>query len=127
MRMLIRNHRFIMSRIARGTFEVVSNNFKASFIIEGYVVGVHGHFVQHIPVHLPPSPVQVQYSSLADFTGSYSTIPESPPSFIGTHTIEITFERPGVKNLTLTGTIPGGIDRRYTVTGSGIWSGTPKE
>jgi hypothetical protein len=120
MRMLIRNYRFIMP-IARGSFEINFSNFKGVFDAEGFEVHVEGRISQSIQT-VNVRNAQVEYNSLADFVGSYSIVSGIPPSYVGIENIDIQFEGPGSKKLKLTGTIMGGLDQRYTVTGSGTWS-----
>ena len=106
---------------ARGSFEVNFNNFTGTFDAEGFEVHVEGRFSQSIQ-SVNVRNAEVEYTSLADFVGSYSVVSGIPPSYVGIDKIDIKFEGPGGKALTLTGTISGGLDQRYTVTGSGTWS-----
>ena len=82
------------------------------------VVGCVSQSIQ--TVNVPNA--ELEYSTLADFVGSYSIVSGIPPSYVGIENIDIQFEGPGGKHLKLTGTIMGGLDQRYTVTGSGTWS-----
>lgn len=120
MHMLITNDRFIMP-VAKGSFQVNFNNFTGAFDADGFEVIVQGRFSQSVePVNVRNA--EVEYASLNDFTGSYSVVSGTPPSFIGIDRLNVEFEGPGGKKLTLTGVIPGGLAQRYTVTGSGTWS-----
>jgi hypothetical protein len=120
MRMLIRNYKFIMP-IARGSFEINFSNFKGVFDANGFEVHVEGRVSQAIQT-VNVRNAQVEYADLSDFVGSYSIVSGIPPSYVGIENIDIQFEGPGSKKLKLTGTIMGGLDQRYTVTGSATWS-----
>ena len=84
------------------------------------VVGCVSQSIQ--TVNVPNA--ELEYSTLADFVGSYSIVSGIPPSYVGIDTIDIQIEGPGGKHLTLMGSILGGLDQRYTVARSGTCSCT---
>ena len=81
---------------------------------------IEGSFLQTIQGVNVPHAV-VEFNDMSDFVGSYSILSTVPPSFIGIDTIDLKFEDGSGRSLKVIGTIPGGLDQRYAVTGSGKW------
>ena len=118
MRMLIRNHRFIMP-VARGTFQINFGTFKGVFIADGYEVIVEGRFPEtHISVNVPHA--EFDFADLTSIIGPFTVT--CPPSYVGIDTIYVELVNPHGEKLIVTGTIQGGLDQRYLVSGSGTLS-----
>ena len=105
--------------IARGTFRVFNlHSFRGLFDVEGFEMHVEGRFTESIPAFDAPDAL-LEYYNISDLIGSYAIA----SGFIGINTFDVQFEGSGGKKTKLTGIIPGGLDRRYIITGSATWDG----
>ena len=106
---------------AAGEFTGIGNNFRGTFYVGGLQAQLFGKFDKYLPT-FSVRPAIITYNSLLDFSGRYS-IELTPPSFVGEETVDIWLTNLDTgTRLHLTGNMGPPLDRRYFVTGDGLWA-----
>lgn len=121
MTMLIRIHRFIMSKSATGSLNGFGNNFSGIFDVDGHQVLVTGAFTQGFKEFKVAS-ATITYNGLDDFNVPYNIEIGTPPSFIGVDTIDIKLKSADGKELHITGDLTAPLAQRQTAVGLCRWA-----